>query len=114
MYTIAEMRERLNAATEGALWALNLTAEANGLSPHVWLVPGGPQGTLVLLWATNTNGESKYFDSVLIAPDKGLESQLGIFLTVREIKSKTVQAQRGLARLAQGIEPEEMSDRSLN
>jgi hypothetical protein len=107
MLTISEMRSRLNVATEGALWALNMAAKVNNLVPHVWVVPGkGP--TRVLFWATNQEGRTEYFDSALMESDPSLEGQLKLFLTMREAKNKTVQIHNGLARLARGLDPEDM------
>ena len=109
--TIAEFRDVLDVKTNGAVNRLNMAIQTYGLDGHIWAEPNG----LIVLWGTDPEGRTQYFDTAMIRPDPALIDLTRVMQNIREAKKASERLRKGVARLDAGMDPEEsLGDPSLN
>ena len=61
-FSAVAVHNDLDATTEGALYALQYEATANGWDPHVWAYRREDGQARFIFYATDREGRTKYFD----------------------------------------------------
>ena len=110
----------IDEATGGALYALRYECETNGWSPYLWTqtsAEGAPLGlTRMMFIGCDSEGQTKYFDTVLIRDTGKLAIKIKMAETVRAAARATKRIQEGLDRIDLGLDPQPYTDtvRELN
>lgn len=108
MSDFTEMRSALDAATNGGLHTLNKVCVENGWEPTLIVQPDSELGlTRYIFLATDRSGAACYTNAVTAEPNPLLETALGVWLRIRDVKKTTARIQHGLSRLATGLDVEE-------
>lgn len=105
MLDLTEMRARIDNLTDGGLAELNKVCVENGLEPDLFVSRDG-DGSRYTFVATDDNGTVTYHKTVMAPTDRTLETLLGVWLTLRNVKKQTARIRRGLVRLEAGLDPE--------